>query len=122
MKPTIYLGLGGTGNLAISYAKKLYEEECGKGNLPDSVAFVTVDFQTDMDEDKNLATNISNDFIKIDSTANPREFYRVRREDGGEFTWMFEGNATNIDNRISRGASAVRTTGRLYTEMVIILE
>ena len=119
MKPTIYLGLGGTGNLAISYAKKLYEEECGKGNLPDSVAFVTVDFQTDMDEDKNLATNISNDFIKIDSTANPREFYRVRREDGGEFTWMFEGNATNIDNRISRGASAVRTTGRLYTEMVI---
>ena len=27
MKPTIYLGLGGTGNLAISFAKKLYEED-----------------------------------------------------------------------------------------------
>ena len=46
MKPTIYLGLGGTGNLAISNAKRLYEEEYGKGNIPSSVAFVTVDFQT----------------------------------------------------------------------------
>ena len=65
MKPTIYLGLGGTGNLAISFAKRLYEEEYGKGNIPDSIAFVTVDFQTDMDEDPSLATNISDDFIKI---------------------------------------------------------
>ena len=121
MKPTIYLGLGGTGNLAISYAKKLYEEECGKGNLPDSVAFVTVDFQTDMDQNANLATNISENFIKIESTANPRDFYQVRREDGGEFTWMFKGNESNIDNRISRGAKQVRTTGRLYTEMVLEL-
>ena len=119
MKPTIYLGLGGTGNLAISYAKKLYEEECGKGNLPDSVAFVTVDFQTDMDQNANLATNISDNFIKIEAAANPREFYRVRREDGGEFSWMFDGNTNNIDNRIAKGAKAVRTTGRLYTEMVL---
>lgn len=119
MKPTIYLGLGGTGNLAISYTKRLYEEEFGVGNLPDSVAFVTVDFQTDMDADPNLATNISDNFIKIESAANPKEFYRVRSENEGEFSWMFKCNTRNIDNRISKGAKQVRTTGRLYTEMVL---
>ena len=119
MKPTIYLGLGGTGNLAISFAKRLYEEEYGKGNIPSSVAFVTVDFQTDMDKDPGLATDISDDFIKIESASNPREFYRVRRENHGNYTWMFDGNTNNIDNRISKGAKAVRTTGRLYTEMAL---
>lgn len=119
MKPTIYLGLGGTGNIAISHAKKLYEEEYGVGNIPPSVAFVTVDFQTDMDEDAGLSTNIKDNFIKIDIAANPKEFYRVRREQHGQYTWMFDGNTNNIDNRISKGAKAVRTTGRLYTEMAL---
>lgn len=119
MKPTIYLGLGGTGNLAISFAKRLYEEEYGKGNIPDSITFVTVDFQTDMDEDPSLATNISDDFIKIETSADPNEFYKVRRENHGHYTWMFEANERNINNRISRGASQVRTTGRLYTEMAL---
>lgn len=117
MKPTIYLGLGGTGNLAISFAKRLYEEEYGKGNIPSSVAFVTVDFQTDMDKDPGLATDISDDFIKIEVVTNPREFYKVQRESYGNYTWMFEGNKVNIANRVDRGAGQVRTTGRLYTEM-----
>lgn len=47
MKPTIYLGLGGTGNLAISFAKRLYEEEYGKGNIPSEIAFLAVDSNTD---------------------------------------------------------------------------
>ena len=121
MKPTIYLGLGGTGNLAISNAKRLYEEEYGKGNIPSSVAFVTVDFQTDMDKDAGLVTDISENFIRIEMATNPREFYRIRRENDGEYSWMFDGNTANIDNRISKGAKAVRTTGRLYTEMVLEL-
>ena len=119
MKPTIYLGLGGTGNLAVSFTKRLYEEEYGKGNIPSSIAFVTVDFQTDIDKDPGLATNISDDFIKIESASNPRDFYRVRRENHGNFTWMFDGNTNNIDTRIAKGAKAVRTTGRLYTEMAL---
>ena len=119
MKPTIYLGLGGTGNLAISHAKKLYEEEFGVGNIPSSVAFLTVDFQTDMDEDAGLSTDIKDNFIKIGLAVSPKDFYRVRREQHGQYTWMFEGNTNNIDNRISKGAKAVRTTGRLYTEMAL---
>ena len=119
MKPTIYLGLGGTGNLAVAQAKKLYEEEYGKGNIPASIAFVTLDFQTDMDEDPDLATDIKDDFIRIEAAVNPREFLRIRKENNGQFAWMFDGNVGSVDNRISKGAKAVRTTGRLYTEIAL---
>lgn len=118
-KPAIYLGLGGTGNLAISYAKKLYEEEYGKGNIPSSIAFVGVDFQTDMDKNALLATDISDDFIRIQTATNPKDYYKIRHNDHDEYQWMFKCNEGNIDNNISRGARAVRTTGRLYTEMVL---
>lgn len=119
MKPTIYLGLGGTGNLAISYAKKLYEEEYGIGKIPAEVAFIGVDYQIDMDKDANLATDIRDDFFRIQSGNNPRQFYDIRSKDHGEFQWMFDNNTRNIENSISRGASQVRTTGRLYSEMVL---
>ncbi len=92
MNPTVYLGLGGTGNLAISYAKKLYEEEFGVGNIPSHVAFFAVDFYSDMDVDAGLSTDIKDNFIKIDFAANLKDFYRVRREQHGQYTWMFEGN------------------------------
>lgn len=119
MKPTIYLGLGGTGNLAISYAKKLYEEEYGKGAIPAEVAFIGVDYQTDMDEDPNLASDISDDFYRIQGGINPRQFYKNRSKDFGEYSWMFEGNTDYIETNISRGASQVRTTGRLYSELIL---
>lgn len=77
MKPTIYLGLGGTGNLAISYAKKLFEEEYGIGKIPAEVAFIGVDYQIDMDKDANLATDIRDDFFRIQSGNNPKEFYKI---------------------------------------------
>ena len=118
MKPTIYLGLGGTGNLAISFAKRLYEEEYGKGNIPSEIAFLAVDSNTDVYNDPGLA-NLSDDFIKIESSSNPLEFYRDSRKNHGNFTWMFDGNTSNIDMRIVKGANAVRTTGRLYTEMAL---
>ncbi len=119
MKPTIYLGLGGTGNLAISYAKKLFEEEYGKGEIPAGIAFLGVDYQTDMDEDPNLASDIKEDFYNIQSGINPRQFYQIRSSQYGEFQWMFESNTGNIENSISKGARQVRTTGRLYSEMIL---
>ena len=121
MKPTIYLGIGGTGNKAIAYAKKHYEEEYGVGNIPSEVAFVGFDFQTDMDKSPDLATDISANFIKVDSDSNPQTFYEVGKTKKNKFQWMFEGNSSNIDALISKGANQVRTTGRLYTEMTLAL-
>ena len=119
MKPTIYLGIGGTGNKAIAYAKKQYEEEYGVGNIPEEIAFVGFDFQTDMDEDPDLATDISPDFIKVDVAANPKQTYEVGRDKHNKYQWMHTANETNVDDRISRGAKSIRTTGRLYTEITL---
>lgn len=119
MKPTIYLGIGGTGNKAIAYAKKQYEEEYGVGNIPEEIAFVGFDFQTDMDEDPDLATDISPDFIKIDVAANPKQTYEVGRDKHNKYHWMHVANETNVDDRISKGAKSIRTTGRLYTEITL---
>ena len=119
MKPTIYLGIGGTGNKAIAYAKKQYEEEYGVGNIPDEIAFVGFDFQTDMDEDPDLATDISPDFIKVDVAANPKQTYEVGRDKHNKYHWMHAANETNVDDKISKGAKSIRTTGRLYTEITL---
>ena len=116
MKPTIYLGLGGTGNLGISYAKKLFEQE---GSIPDHVAFLGIDYQTDMDDNPDLASDIHDDFMKIAINANPRQIYQVGKEQRGEYQWMFSGNERYIAEDITDGASQVRTTGRLYSEMVL---
>lgn len=120
MKPTIYLGIGGTGNKAIAFAKKQYEEEYGVGNIPEEIAFVGFDFQTDMDEDPDLATDISPDFIKVDVASNPKQTYEVGRDKHNKYQWMHAANETNVDDRISKGAKSVRTTGRLYTEMTLL--
>lgn len=119
MKPTIYLGIGGTGNKAIAYAKKQYEEEYGVGNIPKEIAFVGFDFQTDMDKSKDLATSISANFISVESDANPQVFYEVGKTKKNKFQWMFKANSSNIDTLIAKGANQVRTTGRLYTEMTL---
>lgn len=116
MQPTIYLGLGGTGNLGISYAKKLFEQE---GEIPEHIAFLGIDFQTNMDDDPNLASDIHDDFINLSANANPRQVYTVGKDQHGLYQWMFSGNVKNIALSIADGASQVRTTGRLYTEMVL---
>lgn len=108
MKPTIYLGLGATGNLAVSFVKRFYEEEYGKGNIPSEIAFVAVGTHTDVDSE-----NLYDDFIRIESVvSDPLEFYRDSRKNHGNFTWMFDENVFRI-NQINN----VRTTGRLYMEM-----
>lgn len=118
MKPTIYLGIGGTGIKTLAYIKRQFEEEYGVGNIPEEVAFVGFDFQTDMDADPDLATDISANFISVKSDLNPCDFYKVRKKDKNKCQWMFEGNSSLINNHISI-ARQVRTTGRLYTEITL---
>ena len=63
MIPSIYIGLGGIGCLTLFHIKKQFENEYGVGKIPTEIAFLGVDYQTDMDEDPNLATNIKEDFF-----------------------------------------------------------
>ena len=119
MNPTIYLGIGGTGVKTLAHIKHQFEKEYGVGNIPDEIAFVGFDFQTDMDEDPDLATDISPDFIKVDVAANPKQTYEVGRDKHNKYHWMHAANETNVGDKILKGAHQVRTTGRLYTEITL---
>ena len=117
-RPSVYIGLGGTGIKAISKTKALYEEEFGVGNIPPEVAFLAIDFDNKQPADKSLPADISGDYLQIVTAVNPAEHYRVQR-DLNQFNWMFPGNSSFIDRNIMNGAKQVRTTGRLYTEIVL---
>lgn len=54
MRPTIYLGIGGTGIKTLAQIKYQFEKDYGVGNIPKEVAFVGFDFQTDMDKDHRV--------------------------------------------------------------------
>lgn len=116
IRPSIYVGLGGTGIKAVSQTKKMFEEAFGKGNIPDQIAFAAIDF--DLAEDPNLPTPMGSDFLSITSTGSPRVLYDVRKKQG-DYQWMFPGNSRFMGGLISDGASQVRTYGRFLTEMVL---
>ena len=118
MRPTVYLGIGGAGIKTLAHIKHQFEKEYGVGNIPKEIAFVGFDFQTDMDEDPDLATDISPDFIKVDVVANPKEMYEVGRDKHGKYHWMHTANEIDIDRRM-HSTSQVRTTGRLNTELTL---
>lgn len=117
-RPSIYIGLGGTGIKAIAQTKKLYEDEFGIGNIPPEIAFLGIDFDNKSVEE-NLPTDVKGDFLQLVTAVNPREHYRVQHEQYNEFNWMFPSNTSYIDEKVYNGAKQVRTTGRLYTEIVL---
>ncbi|MBE6210393.1 MAG: hypothetical protein E7130_02005 [Rikenellaceae bacterium] len=116
IRPTIYVGLGGTGIKAISRTKKMFEDAFGKGNIPQQIAFAAIDF--DLAVDPNLPTEMREDFLTINNAGSPRQLYEVRHKQG-EYQWMFPVNVNYIGDLISDGASQVRTYGRFLTEMII---
>lgn len=119
MKPTIYLGIGGTGIKTLAHVKYQFEKEYGVGNIPQEIAFVGFDFQTNMDEDPSLVTDISEDFITVQVAANPIQTYKYGRNEHNKYQWMHKANEMNVDDKILKGARQVRTTGRLYTEITL---
>ncbi len=120
IRPSIYIGLGGTGIMAVSHAKKLYEEAYkGIDNIPGQIAFAAIDFDLAAPEDPSLAADMHDDFLSFANVAaaSPKTLYDVRSEKG-DYAWMFPNNTRYLGNIISDGASQVRTYGRFLTEMI----
>lgn len=118
MRPTIYVGLGGTGIRAISQAKKMYEDVYGEGKIPKCIAFLAVDFNLKDIDSPNLATPMGADAVPLQYNGSPREHYETRSKKGA-YKWMFDGNTGSLQNKITDGAGQVRTTGRFYTEYIM---
>ena len=64
MRPTIYIGLGDTGIRAIAQAKKEFEDVYGVGMVSPCIAFLAVDSDSSILEDKTLATSVEEDFVE----------------------------------------------------------
>ncbi len=116
-RPSVYVGLGGTGIKAIAQAKKMFEDAYGKGKIPGQIAFVAVDYDLSTPNSKDLATDIKDDFLGLNIAASPKVLYDAGVE-RGEYKWVFGTNARFIGTRISDGASQVRTYGRFLSEMI----
>ena len=66
VRPSIYIGIGGTGINAVAKTKKMFEDAYGKDTLPHlPVRFVCLDYDKTSATDPKNATDISDDFIKI---------------------------------------------------------
>lgn len=118
IRRSVYIGIGGTGIKAIANAKKMYEEIFGEDRIPSEIAFVAVDFDRAIATDTNLPTRIDRDFINLPNALNPLQIYTTMSRQG-MYKWIFEKNANYIPNNIQNGASQVRTTGRLLTELIM---
>ncbi len=117
IRRSVYVGLGGTGILAISHAKKHFEDAYGKGNIPPEIAFAAIDFDLQAQNSTDLATSMKDDFISLYSIGNPQQLYDNKAKQG-KYKWMSPANAGFISEAIIDGASQVRTTGRFYCEMI----
>ena len=118
VRPSLYIGLGGTGILAVSRAKKMFEDAFGEGNIPEQIAFLAIDFDLTMDKDPRLATkSMKDDFLIIESNNDPAKLY-MEQSKNGLFSWLFKNNDRFIPSKIIDGARQVRTTGRLLTNII----
>ena len=100
MRPSIYVGLGGTGIRAIAQTKKLYEDVYGKGNIPKCIAFLAVDFNLKDVENPSLATSMKDDAVFIPFSGSPRLHYAERRP-LGDYQWMFDSNTKSLADKIT---------------------
>ena len=114
MKPTIYIGLGGTGIKAVSHTKKMYEDMYGVGNIPPHIAFLVLDYNFRGYSSSSLATSIEAD--AIDVPYDIRYFRISPNAIDGTFDWMF--NTNHAGHIIANGAEQLRTTGRFCTELL----
>ncbi|MBQ6862555.1 MAG: hypothetical protein IJN98_08095 [Alistipes sp.] len=118
MRPSIYIGLGGTGIRILAAIKKQYEDVYGKGNLPPIVNFLAIDYNLADIKNPELSTSIEEDALLIPYIGSPREEYFEAQEKRGAYNWLFPGNTVSLAHRISDG-SVHRTNGRFYTEYLL---
>ena len=118
MRPSIYIGLGGTGIRILAAIKKQYEDVYGKGNIPPIVNFLAIDYNLADIKNPELSTSIEEDALLIPYVGDPRKHLEARVEQG-DYKWMFPGNTCSIFGRLASSPDQLRTSGRFYTEYLL---
>ncbi len=110
-RPTLYIGLGGTGIQAIAHTKKMFEDEFGRGNIPPVIQFLAIDFDMSAPDRPDL----HDDFVWLDKHVDYRALYEVGRM-RNVYPWLFEDSGLFIPPFVRYGAGQRRTTGRFLFE------
>lgn len=119
IRPSIYIGIGGTGVNAVAKTKKMFEDSFGKEKLLElPIRFVCLDYDKTAKNDPRNATDISDDFIEIKNIANPKDTYNIQSQNG-KYKWFFPQNVQFMDDKVLNGAAQVRGYGRFLTEMIM---
>ena len=120
IRPSIYIGLGGTGIMAVSCIKKLFVDAYkGVDNIPGQIAFIAIDFDSAAIYNSNLPADMHDDFLSFSSTAvtSSKTLYGVMNQ-MRDCSWMFPNNVRFLSPTVSDVVGQVRTSGRFLTEMV----
>lgn len=110
-RPTLYIGLGGTGCQTLVHIQKIFTDEYGKGNIPGHIRFVGID--TDPFPEQQLLET----FIHIrPGFTSPREYYGMQKEmNTGKCDWY--PNKTNLLPGQTNGVASNRSNARFLLEM-----
>lgn len=113
IKRCLYIGLGGTGMLALLYTKKKFIETYGK--VPPMIGFLGID--TDAGSYKKYLNAISGEQVSLSEDEklpimvdDPMSYYEVNKNKGS-LSWLPQENLRALTS-INAGAGQVRTNGR----------
>ena len=111
-KPTLYIGIGGTGCHILSMIKKHFEDEFGQGNIPDYIRFLAIDTELSCIEELRECYYRLN----LDRTSSLKYLDTfVKYENPGLYNCFSDSRHELIG--ASCGTGANRAWGRLLLEM-----
>jgi hypothetical protein len=118
IRPSIYIGIGGTGINAVAKTKKMFEDAYGDKlrNMP--IQFVCIDYDLSTQNSEDNSTSISDDYVVVETNADPIDLY-MQGSMEGDYKWFFKNNTRYMDHKVSNGAKQVRTYGRFLSEMIM---
>ena len=106
MKPTIYLGLGGTGVQTLLYLKQQFVDSYGEERIPKEVAFLGVD----------TSRFPWIECVDVIGCQIPLSEYYKAQKRKGFLNWFHEENLHGIPTGISFPNASLRTIGRLSVD------
>lgn len=112
-KPTLFIGIGGSGCEILSQIKKCFEDEFGKGNVPDHIRFLAIDTDTFSYRKKTLK-NLEGDLYEIAPRVSPKDY--ISENKSGCCDWYIKVRHGNYP-KVGVGTGTDRAKGRLLLEM-----
>ena len=118
-RPTLYIGIGGTGCKTLVEIQNIFTDEFGKGNIPEYIRFIGVDtdaFVAVDTDDPSAGLSPEKFFYITYGATTPQEYYLSQMENRtGKCDWYT--NNLNLLPGQRFGAASNRSNARFLLEM-----